>query len=146
VTLLGDEQAIGPAPDLALVEELVARASSSGLDVTLRLEGGREGLPSPLVETTYRVVQEGLTNALRYAAGAAIRVLVHGDRDSVVVEVENAPAASERALAGSGTGTGLQGLRERVGACGGTLEAGPMPHGGWRLSARLPRKAAVGAG
>jgi signal transduction histidine kinase len=146
VALLGDEQAIGPAPDLALVEELVARASGSGLDVTLRLEGEREGLPSPLVEATYRVVQEGLTNALRYASGAAIRVLVRGDRESLVVEVENAPASSEGALAGTGTGTGLQGLRERVGACGGTLEARPIPHGGWRLSARLPRRAAVGAG
>jgi len=143
VALLGDEQAIGPAPDLALVEELVARASGSGLDVTLRLEGEREGLPSPLVEATYRVVQEGLTNALRYASGAAICVLVRGDRDALVVEVENAPASSERALAGAGTGTGLQGLRERVGACGGRLEAGPTSDGGWRLSARLPRKAAV---
>jgi signal transduction histidine kinase len=143
VALLGDEEAIGPAPDLALVEELVARAAGSGLDVTLRLEGEREGLPTALVEVAYRVVQEGLTNALRYASGAAIRVLVRGDRDALVVEMENAPAASERALAGSGTGTGLQGLRERVGACGGTLDAGPTPHGGWRLSARLPRKATV---
>ncbi len=46
VALLGDEDAIGPAPDLALVEELVARAAGSGLDVTLRLEGEREGLPA----------------------------------------------------------------------------------------------------
>ena len=47
VALLGDDDAIGPAPDLALVEELVARAAGSGLDVNLRLEGEREGLPAP---------------------------------------------------------------------------------------------------
>jgi signal transduction histidine kinase len=146
VALLGDEGAISPAPDLALVEELVARAAGSGLDVTLRLEGEREGLPAPVVETAYRVVQEGLTNALRYAAGTAVRVLVRGDREALLVEVQNAQAASEGALAGVGTGTGLQGLRERVATCGGTLSAGATLGGGWRLSARLPRRVAAGAG
>ena len=56
------------APDLSLVEEIVARAAGSGLDVTLRLEGEREGLPEEVARTACRVVQEGLTNALRYAA------------------------------------------------------------------------------
>ena len=141
VALLGDEGAIGPAPDLALVEELVRRASGSGLDVTLRLEGERTGLPADLVETAYRVVQEGLTNALRYAAGAAVHVLVRAGRDVLEVEVVNGPADSDSTLAGIGTGTGLLGLRERAGACGGTLEAGPTPDGGWRLAARLARRA-----
>jgi signal transduction histidine kinase len=146
VALLGDEHAIGPAPDLALVEELVARAAGSGLDVTMRLEGQREGLPAPLVEAAYRVVQEGLTNSLRYAAGAAVSVLVRGDRSALTVEVTNAPTSSEVALTGAGTGTGIQGLRERVGACGGMLAAGSTPEGGWCLSARLPRRVAAGAG
>jgi signal transduction histidine kinase len=141
--LLGDEEEIGPAPDLALVEELVARASGSGLDVTLRLDGDREGLPAAIGEAAYHVVQEGLTNALRYAAGAAVRVHLSGDRRELLVELINDPAESEATLAGAGTGTGLQGLRERVGACGGTLEAGPRPDGGWHLRARLPRRIAV---
>jgi signal transduction histidine kinase len=145
VALLGDEHAIGPAPDLALVEELVARAAGSGLEVTLRLEGEREGLPAELVETGYHVVQEGLTNSLRYAAGAAVRVHVHGGREAILVEVANDPAQGETAFAGAGTGTGLQGLRERVGACGGTFEAGPTGAGGWRLSARLPRRVSAAA-
>jgi signal transduction histidine kinase len=143
VALLGDEKAIGPAPDLALVEELVARAAGSGLDVTLRLEGEREGLPAEVAETAYRVVQEGLTNALRYAAGAAVAVRVRAGRDDLAVEVENDAAGREAALAGAGTGNGLRGLRERIDACGGRLEAGPTPAGGWLLSARLPRR--VGA-
>lgn len=140
VALLSDEGAIDPAPDLALVEELVARAAGSGLDVTLRLEGEREGLPEPLGQAAYRVVQEGLTNALRYASGAAVSVLVRGEPPVLVIEVIDAGATGEAALAGTGTGNGLRGLRERVGACGGTLEAGPTPDGGWRLSARLPRR------
>jgi signal transduction histidine kinase len=123
-----------------LVEELVARASGSGLDVTLRLEGEREGWPAPLAEAAYRVVQEGLTNALRYAAGARVSVLVRGGPDALRVEVKNAAAAADAAVGGLGTGTGLRGLRERVGACGGTLEAGPTSEGGWLLSARLPRR------
>ncbi len=145
VALLGDEEAIGPAPDLALVEELVTRAARSGLDVTLRLEGDREGLPAPLVTMAYGIVKEGLTNALRYAAGAPVRVRLRGGRDAFLVEVTNTPAARETALAGAGTGTGLLGLRERVGAVGGVLEAGPTPNGGWRLSARVPRSVTVGA-
>jgi signal transduction histidine kinase len=147
VALLGDEAAIGPAPDLALVEELVQRAAGSGLAVTLRFEGEREGLPTAHAEIAYRVVQEGLTNALRYAAGASVRVLVRGDRDGLLVEVANAPTSRERALAGAGMGTGLQGLRERVAAHGGTLHAGRMGDGGWRLAARLPKQVpAVAAG
>jgi signal transduction histidine kinase len=146
VALLGDERAIGPAPDLALVEELVARASGSGLDVKLRLEGEREGWPAELAEVAYRVVQEGLTNALRYAAGAAVSVLVRGDADALTVEVRNAPAGDDAGVADLGTGTGLRGLRERVGACGGTLDAGPTSEGGWLLGARLPRRVTAPAG
>jgi signal transduction histidine kinase len=140
VSLLGDERAIGPAPDLALVEELVARAAGSGLDVSLRLEGDREGWPAQLTEAAYRVVQEGLTNALRYAAGASVSVVVRGGLETLTVEVANAAAAHEIAVAGFGTGTGLQGLRERVGACGGIVDAGPVPGGGWLLCAQLPRR------
>ena len=143
---LGEQDAIGSAPDLALVEELVERAAGSGLAVTLRLEGEREGLPKPLAQAAYRVVQEGITNALRYASGAAVAILLRGGPEALVVEVANGPAASSGDLAGTGTGSGLMGLRERVGACGGTVEAGPTPEGGWRLCARLPRRVTANAG
>jgi signal transduction histidine kinase len=131
VALLGDERAIGPAPDLALVEELVARSAASGLDVALRLEGDRDGLPAEAGELAYRVVQEGLTNALRYAAGAAVAVVIRSEADALVAEA---------ALAAAGTGNGLRGLRERVGAYGGRFEAGPVTGGGWQVSAWLPTR------
>jgi signal transduction histidine kinase len=67
-------------------------------------------------------------------------VIVRGGLDALTVEVANAAATRETAVAGFGTGTGLQGLRERVGACGGTVEAGPASGGGWLLRAQLPRR------
>lgn len=140
VALLGDEEAIGPAPDLALIEELVTRAAGSGLNVRLRLEGQREGWPATLAEAAYRVVQEGLTNALRYAAGAPVSVVVRGGPLALTVEVENGAAGGEELMAGFGTGTGIQGVRERVDACGGAVEAGPVAGGGWVLRAELPRR------
>lgn len=130
VRLLGDEGAIGPAPDLALIEELVERATGSGLDVTLRLEGEREGLPAPVVVTANRLVQEGLTNALRYASGAPVSVLVRGEAE-LLVEVVNAPAPSASALAGIGTGNGCAAC-----ASGWTSVAGSWP--------QARRKTAVG--
>ena len=143
VVLLADDDAIGTAPDLKLIEELIARASGTGLDVTLRLEGAREGLPAPAIQTAYHIVRESLTNALRYASGAPVQVLVRGEPDTLVVQVTNDPAAGADVLAGHGTGNGLRGLRERVGACGGRLEAGPCGSGGWRVTARMPRRVAV---
>jgi signal transduction histidine kinase len=145
VALLADDQTKAAAPDLTLIEELIARAADSGLDVTLRLEGSREGFPAPAVETAYRVVRESLTNALRYASGAPIHVLIRGEPDALVVQVTNDPASGTPALAGHGIGNGLRGLRERAGACGGRLEAGPWGTGGWRVAARLPRRVAVKA-
>lgn len=141
VVRLADEDAIGEAPDLALVEELVARAAGSGLNVTLRLEGERNGLPAVVVQTAYRVVQESLTNALRYPSGGLV---VRGRSDALEVEVVNGPARrAARALAGHGTGSGLRGLSERLGACGGSLEAGPTGEKGWKVVARVPRRALV---
>jgi signal transduction histidine kinase len=142
VSMLADEDGPRPAADAGLVEALVAKAAAGGLDVTLRLEGEREGVTEPVADAVSHVVQEGLTNVLRYAARAAVTVRVAVELDAAVVEVVNGPARHEPALAGSGTGSGIRGLRERVAACGGTLDAGPLDDGGWRLTARLPRRAA----
>jgi signal transduction histidine kinase len=126
-------------PDLALVEEMVRRARRSGLRVTCRFEGDRDGVEATVAHVAFRVVQESLTNALRYAPGSPVRVLVRGDSDdrSLTVRVENdrSPAGRRRDL--TGTGRGLLGLRERVLEAGGSLVAGPMADGGWRVEAQL---------
>lgn len=125
------------APDLSLIDEVVTRAARSGLAVTCRFEGDRDSIPAPIAHAMFRVVQEGLTNALRHAPGAAVRVLVRGDGHDVTVRVVNdRPAAPSPEI--PGTGLGLQGLRERVQRLGGALVAGAAPNGGWALEARLP--------
>ena len=70
-------------------------------------------------------------------------MLVRGGAGAIEVEVVNEPADDARRLAGHGTGNGLRGLRERVGAGGGRLEAGPRESGGWRVAARIPCVVAV---
>jgi signal transduction histidine kinase len=140
VTLL-DADPSGETPDLALVDELVTRARRTGLDVNLRLDGDLADLDPAVVQAVCGVVREGLTNALRYAAGASVTAAVRGERDDVVVELANGTpaAAAEGPLRGTGTGNGLRGLRERIGSRGGTVLAGPADGGGWTLSARIPR-------
>ena len=130
------------APDLALVDEVVARAARSGLRVSCRFEGDREGVDAEAGHVAFRVVQESLTNALRYAPGADVRILVRGEPDgrSLTVRVENdAGAAARRDRLGSQRG--LAGLRERVAEFGGRFDAGPTPDGGWRVHAQLRGRA-----
>jgi signal transduction histidine kinase len=135
VDLLGGEPV--EAPDLSLIDEVISRAARSGLAVTCRFEGDRDGVPAPVAHAAFRVVQEGLTNALRHAPGAGVQVLVRGAGRAVTVRVVN-----DRAVGSSpgiiGTGQGLRGLRERIQHLGGSLDAGEVAGGGWALEARLP--------
>ena len=125
-------------PDLSLVDEVVNQAARSGLRVTCRLEGSRDGLGADAAHAAFRVVQESLTNALRHAAGAEVRVLIRSEAAgrAVTVRVEN-DAAPRSTPVVSGTGRGLLGLRERVLDLGGTFSAGPSPTGGWAVEAQL---------
>jgi signal transduction histidine kinase len=126
------------SPDLSLIDEVVNQAARSGLRVTCRLEGARDGMQSEAAHAAFRVVQESLTNALRHAPGAEVRVLIRTEANgrAVTVRVEN-DAATHSAPNISGTGRGLIGLRERVLALGGTFSAGPAPAGGWAVEAQL---------
>jgi signal transduction histidine kinase len=135
VELLGGTEVGGP--DLTLIEEVVTRAARSGLDVSCRFEGERDGVAVAAAHIAFRVVQESLTNALRYAPGASVQVLVSGSGRRLTIRVENGRSEQER-LNLAGTGRGLIGLRERVQELGGQLLAGPTPHGGWLVEASLP--------
>jgi signal transduction histidine kinase len=132
------QDVVGSDEDLQLVEEIVDRAGAAGLPVTLRLEGDSSGFRGVVAHTALRVVQEGLTNALRYAPGAPVNVHVLAGPAALDVNVAN-PAPSTTARLNLGSGHGLTGLRERVAACGGILEAGPDGSGGWSVHACLPR-------
>jgi len=127
--------ALAPQPSLEHVGPLVERAREAGLSVELRVEGDRKALPAGVDLTAYRLVQEGLTNALKHARAERAEVVVrYGTGDlEVTVSDDGRGAAS-----GHGGGHGLVGMRERVAVYGGELEAGPQAEGGYRLWAKLP--------
>ena len=117
---------------------LLDEAAAGGIPVRLTALPAGVRLPPETEDAAYRVVQEGLTNAIKHAPGAAILVRVSVPGDEVQVEVRNEAAATSSALAPTGSGLGLPGMRERVESLGGTLDVGPTSGGGWRLTARLP--------
>ena len=134
----------------AVLDELIARAAATGTIVTARMSGDVDDLDPACAATAHRIVQESLTNAFRYAPGAAVRIDLDGGR-LVRLEVRNdAPSTDLVAVertddvgAGSrlglvGAGRGLLGMRERVTAAGGRLSWGPASSGGWLVSAVLP--------
>ena len=131
----------GDADGMRLIGELVTRASAAGLAVSCRFSGSADGLPAPAADAAYRVVQESLTNALKHAPGAPVDIVIAGASGQVEISVRNGPAAGPPSgLEQSGGGRGLTGMRERVAACGGELEAGRAQDGGWQVLARLPRQ------
>jgi signal transduction histidine kinase len=139
VTLL--EERPPQRADLSMIDELVASASATGLAVTYHLTGAPSQLDDRVTLTAYRIVQEALTNALKYAPGAPITVTVSQAPDRLTLDVCNGPPTDRRppaGLAAAGGGHGIGGLRERSAALGGELQAGPTPEGGWRLTAHLP--------
>jgi signal transduction histidine kinase len=127
---------LAPAPGIARLDELAARARSAGLAVSLTSEGEVRTLPAGVDAAAYRIVQEALTNAVRHSGGNAAAVRLRYSSDSVEIEVDDDGAGSVPARAGSGNG--LAGMTERARALGGTLDAGPQPGGGFRVLARLP--------
>jgi signal transduction histidine kinase len=127
--------ALAPQPSLEHLNKLVEQAREAGLPVELRIEGDPLPLPAGLDLTAYRLVQEGLTNALKHARARHAEVLVHYSDGHVELTVsDDGRGAGDR----DGGGHGLVGMRERVTVYGGELEAGPRPEGGYRLRARLP--------
>jgi signal transduction histidine kinase len=132
---------LSPAPGLAQLGALVAQAQAAGLEVQVDAEGAAN-LPPAVDLAGYRIVQESLTNVVRHAGATRATVTVAADGDTLLVEVSDdgtgAPAAGNGNGNGNGTRQGIVGMRERARALGGTLEAGPRPEGGFRVSARLP--------
>jgi signal transduction histidine kinase len=127
--------ALAPQPSLEHLDKLVEQAREAGLPVELRVEGDPLPLPAGVDLTAYRLVQEGLTNALKHARAERAQVVVrYGDGGIEVTVSDDGRGAGS----GDGGGHGLVGMRERVAVYGGELEAGPRPEGGYRLRARLP--------
>jgi signal transduction histidine kinase len=120
--------------------ELGESLRSAGVEVDVDIDPATGTLPASVTTTGYRIVQEALTNVVRHASGSRAQVRVAREDDQVVIDVRDdgrgvVPAG---AAAAPGTGSGVRGMRERALAAGGTLEAGPLDAGGWRVLATLP--------
>jgi signal transduction histidine kinase len=127
--------ALAPQPSLEQIEKLVEHTREAGLPVELRIEGEPIDLPAGIDLTAYRLVQEGLTNAMKHAQAQRAEVVIrYGDDDVEVSVTDDGLGGGD----GDGGGHGLVGMRERVSVYGGELEAGPRPGGGFELRARLP--------
>lgn len=125
-----------PLPSVRQLPELVRSAEAAGLTVDWKPYD--EPLPAAVGLITYRVFQESLTNVLKHAPGAKVRLTLRtvGDHLHLDVADDGGPAgAVPQAL---GSGHGLIGMRERVAAVGGDFHAGPDPAGGFAVHAELP--------
>jgi signal transduction histidine kinase len=127
--------ALAPQPSLGEIERLVQHARDRGLPVELFVEGDPVDLPTGIDLTAYRLVQEGLTNAIKHARAQQAEVVIRYEDGHVELTVSDDGSGGGD---GGGSGHGLVGMRERVTVYGGELEAGPRPEGGFRLRARLP--------
>ncbi|MEW2295191.1 histidine kinase [Streptomyces sp. NPDC006743] len=130
-----------PQPGLEDLDRLVKESRQAGQPVRLVLDGEPRRLPPVVGLTLYRIVQEALTNARKHAGpGVAVEVRLDRRPQGVTVSVTDPGPddAEPPAPAGGGSGYGLIGMRERVALHGGTLEAGPLPGGGFRVAASLP--------
>ena len=130
-----DELDLTPQPGLGSLEPLLGEVRRAGLPVEVQFEGEPFPLPEAIDLSAYRIVQEGLTNALKHAHATQAQVVVHYRQHEVQIDVRDdgrGPAASD------GRGHGLVGVRERVKLYGGEMTAGTVDGHGFLLSTRLP--------
>jgi signal transduction histidine kinase len=133
----------GDGSGLSQLDSLVARARAAGLPVTVTVTGAKRPLPPEVDQAAYRIVQEALTNVSRHGGHACASVRLDYTPETLAVQVDddgNGTVGSTGARP-SGPGLGLVGMRERVSALGGRLQAGPQDGGGFQVRAELPARA-----
>ncbi|MFI8252338.1 sensor histidine kinase [Streptomyces filamentosus] len=132
-------------PGLADLDRLAETTGAAGVRVAVRRVGAPRPLPPDLDLSAFRVLQESVTNVVRHSGADTCTVTVdHRDPDVLALTVEDPGPGPGRApvrgggRAGTGSGYGLVGMRERVGLLHGEFTAEPRPGGGFRVTARLP--------
>jgi signal transduction histidine kinase len=131
----GDEAELSPQPGLDGLDSLLDEVSRAGLPVELHVDGTPLPLPRGIDLSAYRIVQEGLTNALKHAHASDADVTVRYRPDELEIEVRDNGQGS---ATNGGLGHGLIGIRERVMIYGGKMTAGTAVGGGFVLTTRLP--------
>ena len=131
---------LAPAPRLVDVKGLVDTVRASGIPVELRMAAIDRQFPPSLELSIYRVVQEALTNVVKHAPGAraAAELSVSAGKIRIDVSDDGGPGGGATLRVGLGGGLGIVGMRERIGAFGGWLVAGPVAGGGFRVTAEIP--------
>jgi signal transduction histidine kinase len=132
----GEREELEPQPGVEQIDGLVEQVRKAGLKVALHVEGEPVALPAGLDLCVYRVVQEGLTNALKHAGRAHADVRLRYAPRALDVEISD--DGRGESTNGDGAGHGLIGMRERVALYGGTFEAGRRDGGGFEIRAHLP--------
>ncbi len=131
------EPSLAPQPGIDRLDELLERMRATGLDVELVVEGQPRPLATSIDLSTYRIVQESLTNALKHGGhGVHARVALRYDDEEIQVEVVDDGRGPGTGDVVDG-GRGLMGMRERVAFVGGDLETGARPGGGFVVRARI---------
>lgn len=125
---------------LCQLESLVERARAAGLPVTVKVTGAERPLPLEVDQAAYRIVQEALTNVSRHAGHACASVHLHYTPQTLSIQVDDDGKDTGTSTRPSGPGLGLVGMRERVSALGGQLQAGPRDGGGFGVRAELPAR------
>lgn len=125
-----------PAPGAADIAALGRTAAEAGLHVEVEMEGDLDGVDPHAGLAAFRLVQEAISNVEHHAPGAAVVVRVVNDGEDLRVAVRNGAADQHKRRSASG-GTGLASMRERIGALGGTVSAGPDGDG-WRVDGSIP--------
>jgi signal transduction histidine kinase len=152
VSYPADAASFSPQPGVAQIPALLGRVCSAGLPVELNVAAPvhpRRVLPPGVDLAVYRVVQEALTNVIKYApqARTVVRLEYRPQELRVTVSNDERPPDAAGPMPGPPSGPGgrgLLGLRERVAIYGGDLDAGPRPGGGWRVRARIPLELVAG--
>ena len=143
----GDVDALAPQPGLDQLERLIDEATTQQLAITLSRVGEVAELPSAVDLSAYRIVQEALTNVRKHARATRASVSVNYGADALEIEVLDngitrpVSASASPDVRGAAT-NGLRGMQERAALLGGTVRAGAVPGGGFRVSAHLPLHAA----
>jgi signal transduction histidine kinase len=131
----GEEAELAPQPGLERLDSLLDEVARAGLPVRLHVDGEPFPLPRAIDLSGYRIVQEGLTNALKHARATSADVTVRYQPHELQLEVRDDGVGSATR---DGLGHGLVGIRERVKIYGGEMSAGTANGGGFVLSTRLP--------
>jgi len=151
---------LAPAPGLADLDRLIQRTRGAGVHVAVERSGRVRAVPAGVDLSAYRIIQEALTNVVRHAGGGVrctislcyaddaleLRVRDDGGGSPALVATGVRAGLPGRVPIAAGTGHGIIGMRERANLCGGDFSAGPLPAGGFEVTAILPLPAGTAAG